>query len=62
VELPENPDEFEILADRNLEHVLRDRFSKLKSKQCEFILCLENCRNPEIHELFKQIAYSEFGK
>jgi hypothetical protein len=62
MQLPENPDEYEILADRNLEHTLRDRLSKLKNKQCEFILCLENCRNPEIHEVFKQIACTEFGK
>ncbi len=60
--LPENPEEYELYDDRNLENTLRDRLSKLKNKQCQFILCLENCRNPEIHELFKQIAYTEFGK
>jgi hypothetical protein len=62
MELPENPDEYEVVADRYLEDKLRDRLSKLKNKQCEFILCLENCRNPDIHELFKQIACIEFGK
>ncbi len=60
--LPDNPDEYEIIADRNLENKLRDRLSRLKNEQCQFILCLENCRDPSIHELFKQIAYTEFGK
>jgi hypothetical protein len=60
--LPENPEEYELYDDRNLENTLRDRLSKLKNKQCQFILCLENCRNPKIHELFKQIASTELGK
>ncbi|CAF1452154.1 unnamed protein product [Adineta steineri] len=58
--LPKNPDEYEIFADRNLENTLRDRLSNLKNKQYQFVLCLENCRNTEIHQLFKQIAY-EYG-
>jgi hypothetical protein len=62
MKLPDKPDEYEILANRNLANILRDRLSKLKNEQCQFILCLENCRNPEIHQLFKQIAYTEFGK
>ncbi len=62
MKLPENPDEYEIYADTNLERTLRNRLSKLKNNQCQFILCLENCRNPDIHELFKQIACTEFGK
>ncbi|CAF3721515.1 unnamed protein product [Adineta steineri] len=59
--LPENPDEYEIVADRDLERKLRNHFSKLKNWGCQFILCLENCRNKEIHSVFKQIAYLEFG-
>jgi hypothetical protein len=62
MKLPSKPDEYEIFADRNLENTLRDCLSKLKNKQCQFILCLENCRNLDIHELFKQIACTEFGK
>ena len=57
--LPEHPDEYEIYAERGLENTLRNRLSRLKNNQCEFILCLENCRDPEIHKIFKQIAYSE---
>ncbi|CAF1157499.1 unnamed protein product [Rotaria sp. Silwood1] len=59
--LPEYPNEYEIFADRNLEDKVRSVLSKLKHKQCQFILCLENCRNSKIHELFKQIACNEFG-
>jgi eukaryotic translation initiation factor 2C len=62
MKLPDKPDEYEILANRNLANILRDRLSKLKNEQCQFILCLENCRNLEIHHLFKQIAYNELGK
>jgi len=62
MKLPDKPDEYEILANRNLANILRDILSKLKNEQCQFILCLENCRNPEIHHLFKQIAYNELGK
>ena len=60
--LPEHLDECEIYAERGLENTLRNRLSRLKNNQCEFVLCLENCRDPEIHKIFKQIAYSEFGE
>ncbi|CAF3592980.1 unnamed protein product [Rotaria socialis] len=59
--LPENLDEYEIFVDRNLESTLRNRLSRLKNNQCQFILCLSNCRNQEIHRIFKQIASIEFG-
>ena len=62
MKLPQTPDECEIYSDRNLRNVLRNRLSKLKDEQCQFILCLENCRNPEVHQIFKQIASTEFGK
>ena len=60
--LPENPGEFEIFAEGNLEKDIRSRLSKLKGEGCQFILCLENCRDPNIHELFKQIACNDLGK
>lgn len=62
MKLPTMPDEYEIFADRNLENKLRNHLTKLKNMQCEFILCLENCRDPLIHEVFKQITCGEFGK
>jgi len=62
MKLPKKLDEYEVSANRNLESTLRNYLSELKNKQCQFILCLENCRNPEIHQLFKQIAVNEFGK
>ncbi|CAF3312114.1 unnamed protein product [Rotaria socialis] len=61
MELPKYHDEYEIFANRNLKSELRNCLSELKSKQCQFILCLENCRDPGVHELFKQIACIEFG-
>ncbi|CAM4764127.1 unnamed protein product [Rotaria magnacalcarata] len=61
MKLPEYPDKYEIFANRNLENELRNCLSELKNKQCQFILCLENCRDPGVHELFKQIACIEFG-
>ena len=60
--LPQYPDEYEIYVDQYLETALRSRLSQLKNNQCEFVICLENCRDPEIHKVFKRIAYSEFGK
>jgi hypothetical protein len=62
MKLPNKPDQYEIVSNRNLANTLRDCLSKLKNEQCQFILCLENCRNPEIHQLFKQIACTELGK
>jgi hypothetical protein len=62
MKLPETSDEYEIYYDRNLRSVLQNLLSKLKNEQCQFILCLENCRNPEVHQIFKQIASTEFGK
>jgi len=62
MKLPKKPDEYEVFDNGNLESALRNCLSKLKNNQCQFILCLENCRNPEIHQLFKRIAVNEFGK
>lgn len=62
IHLPRNPDEYEISVDRRLESNLRRRFVELKRNHCQFILCLENCRNSQVHEQFKNIAYNEFGK
>ncbi len=62
MKLPDELNEYEIFANKNLESTLRTRLSELKDGQCEFILCLENCRSQEAHQLFKQIAYTELGK
>ncbi|UJR32244.1 hypothetical protein I4U23_019710 [Adineta vaga] len=59
--LPENCDENEVFADKNIESNLRRHLSKLKEGQCQFVLCLENCQNPQIHEVFKKIACNELG-
>lgn len=59
--LPDTPDEYEIFVDRNLENKLRNYLTRLKNNQCQFILCLANCRSSEIHQIFKQIASIEFG-
>ena len=60
--LPQKCDESEILVDRQLEKKLRDTFNRLKNNGCEFILCLENSRDQQAHDLFKRIAYKEYGK
>lgn len=62
MKLPEKYNKYEIFANENLEDTLRARLSELKNGQCEFILCLENCRNQKVHQFFKQIAYNELGK
>ncbi|CAF0871845.1 unnamed protein product [Adineta ricciae] len=61
MQLPQERNEFEIYADRNLDRNLRDYLGECKRRQYEFILCVENCRNPQVHEAFKRIAYHEYG-
>lgn len=52
----------QVMADRDLERNLYDLLSQLKQDRCQFVLCLENCYDQKIHELFKQIACGDLGK
>lgn len=60
--LPKEYSEFEVLVNRQLENKLRNTFNQLKNDGCEFVLCLENFRDQTVHDLFKKIAYTEYGK
>jgi predicted peroxiredoxin len=62
MKLPQNYDEFEVLVNKQLEKKLRDIFNQLKKNGCELVLCLENSRDQQAHDLFKRIAYTEYGK